>query len=56
MNSNFEVLKMAYRKHVLGDDAIGWDELGDTLKDALCEIMGDEAFVAWIEGVKSKND
>lgn len=47
-----EATKLAYRKHHLGDDKIGWDELSEALLDALCEAMGDKAFQAWIEQVK----
>jgi len=42
-------LMAAYKKHVMGADSIGWDELSDTLTDALCEAMGDEAFNAWLD-------
>jgi hypothetical protein len=42
-------LKMAYRKHVKGDEDIGWDELSDTLGNALAQIMGDEEFCQWLQ-------
>lgn len=42
-------LKMAYRKHHLNDQSVGWVELGEALKDALCEFMGDEGFIKWLE-------
>lgn len=42
-----EALQMAYRKHHMGDPSIGWEELSDKLLNTLCEVMGDEAFVAW---------
>ena len=48
LNSAREALKTAYRKHVRGDEDIGWDELGDILCNALCNIMGDEAFQEWL--------
>jgi Lar family restriction alleviation protein len=35
---------MAYRKHHLTDDTIGWEELGDILRDALCDVIGDAKF------------
>jgi hypothetical protein len=44
--------QMAYRKHVLDDDAIGWDELSDRLQTVLCESLGDEAFQAWLAAGK----
>jgi hypothetical protein len=37
-------LKLTYRKHCLADDSIGWIELEDILRDALCEAIGDKAF------------
>ena len=39
-----QTVKLAYRKHCLGDDSIGWDELEKFLLDTLCEVMGDERF------------
>lgn len=39
--------QMAYRKHHLDDDSIGWDELSDMLFNVLCEVMGDEEFQEW---------
>lgn len=45
-------LQMAYRKHHLGDDSIGWDELSEKLLDTLCNVMGAAEFVAWLEEVK----
>jgi hypothetical protein len=42
-------VQMAYRKHHLGDDSIGWEELSDVLLDALCEVMGDSGYIEWLE-------
>jgi len=47
-----EAVKFAYRKHHLGDDSIGWSELGDKLGDALNNAMGPGNFVAWLNEVK----
>lgn len=44
-------VKLAYRKHHLGDDSIGWDELSEALLNALCNSMGDEGFQAWLKEV-----
>lgn len=44
-----EAVKMAYRKHHMGDENVGWEELGDTLHNALCNAMGDEGYQRWIE-------
>ena len=41
----------AYAKHVLGNDDIGWDFLGDVLHSAICENIGDDNFVAWGETI-----
>jgi len=46
--------KMAYRKHHLMDDSIGWDELADVLKEALCAFMGDDKFVLWLDKIKGE--
>ena len=43
-----DVVKLTYRKHHLDDSNIGWNELDDILFNALCDEMGDEAFVKWI--------
>ena len=40
--------KLAYRKHHLNDESIGWEELGDCLLDALCNEMGDDGFQEWL--------
>jgi len=40
--------KLAYRKHHLDDDSIGWGELGECLLDALCNEMGDDGFQEWL--------
>ena len=45
-------VKMAYRKHCLDDDSIGWSELSDILKEALCNEMTDERFFYWLEDYK----
>lgn len=39
----------AYKKHYLGWDSIGWDELSEILLNALCEAMGDDGFKQWLE-------
>ena len=44
--------QFAYRKHHLDDPNIGWDELSDILYTALCESMGDNEFVKWIDAAK----
>ena len=52
ISSELRALQMAYRKHWLNDDSIGWEELGDILLDALCNIMGADEFIAWKEAKK----
>ena len=44
-----EVIKLFYRKHVLNDESIGWDELGDKLYNELSEILGDKEFCKWLD-------
>ena len=40
--------KMAYRKHCLNDESIGWNELEEVLLEALCNHMSDEGYIIWI--------
>ena len=54
-NNIIEACKMAYRKHVLDDDSIGWDELGDYLLNALCNYMGDGTFQSWMDSLMANN-
>jgi hypothetical protein len=51
-----EAVKLAYRKHHLGDDSIGWDELSDKLGDALNNAMGPRGFVDWMDGFKREEE
>jgi hypothetical protein len=44
-------VKLAYRKHVLNDDSIGWDELGNCLLDAICNELGDSGYQAWLSSI-----
>ncbi len=53
MMNLLDACKMAYRKHVLDDDTIGWDELNDCLLDAICNEIGDEGFQQWLRQVNS---
>lgn len=41
-------VQMSYQKHQLGLCDIGWEQLGDKLQNTLCEIMGDDAYNAWV--------
>lgn len=51
-NELLKAVKLAYRKHHLGDESVGWDELSETLMNVLCETMGDEEFQVWIKTAK----
>jgi NTP pyrophosphatase (non-canonical NTP hydrolase) len=44
--------QLAYRKHHLGDESIGWEELGNALLDALCNEMGVDEYILWANRVK----
>lgn len=55
-NKIITALKLCYRKHCLADDSIGWIELEDILKDALCEHMGDQAFCEWMKAWEDGED
>lgn len=51
-----EAVKLAYRKHHLGDPDIGWDELSEKLLDALCNAMGADGFVQWLHSLGHEDD
>ena len=51
-----ELLKKAYRKHVLNDDTIGWNELGDEIHCVICDVWGDDNYQQWIEEVNHEKD
>jgi len=42
----------AYAKHSLDCDDIGWNELGNILHSAICNEIGNEAYIAWGERIK----
>ncbi len=46
-----DVCQKAYRKHVLNDDSIGWENLGDEMCNALNEAMGPQGFCDWLDKV-----
>ena len=52
MNS-LDACKLAYRKHVLNDDSIGWDELGNSLLNAICNEIGDDGYQQRLQQVNS---
>ena len=43
--------QLAYRKHCLNDDSVGWNELEDALLSALCNAMGDLHFNDWLKEI-----
>ena len=45
----------AYAKHVLGSDDIGWNQLGDILHTAICNEIGDDAYIEWSDRIKSND-
>ena len=51
-----QTLKMAYLKHVAGDDSVGWDELECAISDTLSNLMGIEAFCIWQEERLTEHD
>ena len=46
-------VKLAYRKHALNDDSIGWNELTDTLHNALCNAIGADGYLEWMREIKN---
>lgn len=49
-----DVCQMAYRKHVLDDDGVGWDELSEALAAVLSSEMGDKEFINWLDSVSTR--
>ena len=47
--------QMAYRKHCLNDESVGWDQLSDILKESLCNAMGDDGFLIWLDHLWQTN-
>ena len=47
-----DAAQMAYRKHHLGDDSIGWDELSDILLSAICDAMTDKGYQKWLRSLE----
>lgn len=43
-----EACKNCYRKHVLEDENIGWESLGDQIGQALATVMGEEEYNKWM--------
>lgn len=52
-NYLLDAVKAAYRKHHMGDDRIGWDELSEILFTALTKEMGDGEFNRWVDNVNT---
>ena len=47
-----KVVIATYKKHVQLDESIGWNELEDDLRDAICNVVGDTNFCNWLDGDK----
>jgi hypothetical protein len=47
-----EACKLAYRKHHLGDESIGWDELGDVLHNVLYTVMDNGPYLDWLDSLQ----
>ena len=47
-----KTVQLVYRKHCMGYDGIGWDELGGVLLDALCNTMSSEGYEKWKQALK----
>lgn len=55
-NSLLNACKFAYRKHWMGDDTIGWNELGDVLHEAICNAIGDDGFLQWLDKLREPSN
>jgi hypothetical protein len=44
-----KVMKKAYRKHVMDDPEVGWEELSGDIRGVLRDVMGIEDFDKFVE-------
>ncbi len=51
-----EAVQMAYQKHHMGDDKIGWSELSTKLQNVLANIMGHKDYQIWIHKMRFEID
>jgi len=49
-----DAVKMAYRKHVMDDPNIGWEQLSETLFAALYNEMGDAEYQKWLLSTRER--
>lgn len=49
-----EALKLAYRKHSMGDESVGWEELSERLLDTLCNVVGPQEYIKWANEIREK--
>ena len=49
-------VKVAYRKHHMNDDSIGWEELSDILFYALCNVLGDDGYQKWKDSLEVSDE
>jgi hypothetical protein len=47
-----DVIKLVYRKHYLNDDSVGWEELSTILHNSICNALGDDAFIKWLQTIQ----
>jgi hypothetical protein len=50
------VVMMAYAKHHLDSQHIGYSELNDALYCEICNTIGDDLFVTWGEKIEQENN
>ncbi len=50
----FESCQNAYRKHVMEDEDIGWEDLSDQLSLALVSIMGEDEYDKWLDNTDKR--
>lgn len=42
----------AYAKHTLGNEDIGWEQLGHILHNAICNEIGSDGYLHWAQLIK----
>ena len=56
MSDLLTACKLAYRKHHMDDESIGWDELSNVLLDALCNELGTDGYWEWLQETRKEKE
>ena len=54
MSNLLDAVKLAYRKHHMNDETLGWDELSTVMLDALCNELGADGYWEWLQEARKE--